>query len=152
MTVRLILGGAWSLITGLAGGWLMLSPWALAQQPDGKDWTSVTKAQFWTGAGLVVLAVLGLVLVALQIAQALGEANVGRRSATGRESRELARAVPNGQAQGAEFETALTALAQALVKDLSAQQDGRTSAPAPAPEAPGAPAAPRPPEYRGFEG
>ena len=57
MVVRIVLGSAWALIVGLAGGWLMLSPWALGQQPPGKGWTAATQADFFTGVGLVVLAV-----------------------------------------------------------------------------------------------
>src|SRR5438270_8810473 len=71
MTVRIILGASWALVVGLAGGWLMLSPWALAEQASGRDWTSVTQAQFFTGLGLVVLAVAGLGLVAMQALQGL---------------------------------------------------------------------------------
>src|SRR5262249_61659070 len=41
MTLRLILGLGWSLVAGLAGGWLLLAPWALAEQGDGA-WTTVT--------------------------------------------------------------------------------------------------------------
>ena len=62
MTLRAVLALAWSLIIGLAGGWLILSPWAVGQQPSSGDWTAVTNAQVRTGVGLLVLAIIGLVL------------------------------------------------------------------------------------------
>jgi hypothetical protein len=66
MTLRAVLALAWSLVMGLAGGWLVLSPWAVGQQPGSGDWTPVTTAQVRTGAALLVLAVIGLVLAILE--------------------------------------------------------------------------------------
>src|SRR5438094_119352 len=58
MTLRLIVGLGWSLAAGLAGGWLVLSPWALGEQGNG-DWTTVTRTEVPSGLGLLVLAVAG---------------------------------------------------------------------------------------------
>src|ERR1700730_15317575 len=114
MTIRIILGASWALAVGLAGGWLMLSPWALGQQASGKDWTSVTQTEFFTGLSLVALAVAGLLLVAMHALQGLREAGViaGRRSATGA-SRPDARDGAAGrrpEASSEEFESALVGL------------------------------------------
>jgi hypothetical protein len=119
MVVRIVLGAAWALTVGLAGGWLMLSPWALGQQPSGKDWTSVTQTEFFTGLGLVVLAILGLGLVASQAISALREAGVlGRRETPG-SAREARRASDGASPpDSAELETALVGLAQALTREL----------------------------------
>jgi hypothetical protein len=76
MTLRAVLALAWSLVTGLAGGWLILSPWAVGQQPGSGDWTPVTTAQVRTGAALLVLAVIGLVLAILEGVSVLREAGV----------------------------------------------------------------------------
>ena|ERR1700736_601980 len=127
MVVRIVLGSAWALIVGLAGGWLMLSPWALGQQPSGKGWTSVTQADFVTGLGLVVLAVLGLTLVVSQSISVLRASGlVGRRetSATARG----ARPASDGAAapDSAELESTLVELAQALTREL---QPGPASTP-----------------------
>ena len=113
MTIRAVVGTSWALAVGLAGGWLMLSPWALGDQPSGKDWTSVTRAEFFTGLGLAVLALAGLVLVASQAVRSLREAGVlaGRRAP--------------GEVNSPEFESALVGLAQALTRELQTQPEAR---------------------------
>ena len=129
MTVRIVLGSSWALAVGLAGGWLMLSPWALGEQPSG-NWTSVTQAQFFTGLGLVVLAILGLCLVALQTVQSIREAGVlaGRRPAVAgtRRRDESAGLVPGVGSE--EFESALVGLAQALTRELQSPPANRPDA------------------------
>src|SRR3981081_4735242 len=90
MVVRIVLGTAWALITGFAGGWLMLSPWALGQQPSAKDWKTVTQTEFFSGLGLVILAAIGLALGAAQSFAVLREAGVTDRReapASGRNAR-----------------------------------------------------------------
>jgi hypothetical protein len=127
MTVRIVLGASWALAVGLAGGWLMLSPWALGEQASGRDWTSVTQAEFFTGLGLVVLAVAGLGLVVTQALQGLRQAAViGRRSAAAGsrpDARDGARA-RGPEATSEEFESALVGLAQALTRELQAPPAG----------------------------
>lgn len=114
MTVRLIFGLGWSLLTGLAGAWLVTAPWAQAEQGAG-DWTTVTKTELGTGLGLVALAVLGLVVVTAQLAAALRESGVlaASRPGTRRE---------RAPADSPEMEKALISLAQALAQDLDAQR------------------------------
>jgi hypothetical protein len=113
MTFRLIFGLGWSLLAGLAGGWLALAPWAVGGQGGG-DWTTATRNEFGAGLGLVVLAVLGIVLVLAQTVSALREAGV------------FPPARPAAPADGAtaspEMEKALIALAQALAEDLDAER------------------------------
>jgi len=122
MVVRIVLGAAWALTTGLAGGWLMLSPWALGQQASGKDWTSVTQADFFTGLGLVILSALGLGLVAAQSVAVLRQAGVvgGREAPAGRSG---SRGVADGAGamDPADFENTLVGLAQALTRELQSQ-------------------------------
>jgi hypothetical protein len=108
MTLRLVFGLSWSLVTGLAGGWLTLSPWALGTQGEG-GWSTVTRGEVGAGLGLVVLAVAGIVFIAAQTAAVLREAGSDR-------SRRAAAATPP------EMEQALIALAQALAEDLDAQR------------------------------
>ena len=116
MVLRVIVGMAWSLVTGLAGGWLALSPWALGEQPSSGDWTNVTKTQFWTGAGLIALAVVCLVLVIAQFAGAMRATRGGRYAgARGRST------APGPNGGGPEMDAALVALANALVADLNGQ-------------------------------
>lgn len=136
MVARVIVGVGWSLVSGFAGGWLLLSPWALGEQPSSGDWTTVTKTQFWTGAGLVALAVVGLVMVAAQVASALRGAPTGQTAAVrrGRAS--------GSPAQGGEMDAALVALANALVADLNRQPAGP---PTPYPQGPPVPPSTAPP-------
>jgi hypothetical protein len=66
MIVRHVIGAAWALIIGLAGGWLMLSPWALGVQTGGK-WDNVTKTEFGTGGFLVILALVVLFILVSRV-------------------------------------------------------------------------------------
>jgi len=54
-----------SMTTMLAGGWLVLAPFALGYQPDGADWADPTIADFTTG--LVLLAVGAIVTVVFAV-------------------------------------------------------------------------------------
>jgi hypothetical protein len=115
MTLRVIFGLGWSLTMGLAGGWLVLAPWALGVQGGG-DWTTVTKSEFGAGIGLVVLALAGIVVVATQTVRALREAGAlapARASSDG----------ADGAATSPDMERALIALAQALAEDLDAHKE-----------------------------
>lgn len=127
MIVRLVFGLGWALATGLAGGWLMLSPWALGEQGGG-DWTTVTRAELFTGLGLIALAVSAVVVVAAQAARSLREAGVIEPARHVRRPRTEA-----GGTSSPEMEKALIALAQALAEDLDSQ---REAAPAPRPAPP----------------
>ena len=83
MTVRTVVALSWSLITGLVGGWLMLSPWALGEQTPGEGWTRVVRTEFFSGVGLVALALIGLLVVA--VAQALTADLMSKGSSQGGE-------------------------------------------------------------------
>jgi hypothetical protein len=115
MTLRVILGLGWSLVAGLAGGWLVLAPWALGVQGSG-EWTTVTKSEFLAGVGLIVLAVIGIVVVVVQTIQALREAGALASSPASSEG-------GDGTATSPEMEKALIALAQALAEDLDAHRE-----------------------------
>ena len=58
------LGLAGSAVALLAGGWQMLSPFALGTQPPDGDWIPATRTEFFTGLGLAILAALALVVFA----------------------------------------------------------------------------------------
>lgn len=120
MTVRVFVGTCWSLLTGLAGGWLVLSPWALGEQPSGAGWKTVTSAQVGTGLGLIALAIAGFGLVTIQTLRALREAGMLARPVDppppDPEPGEQ-QAVPVSDVDGA-----LIALAKALAADLNRQQ------------------------------
>jgi hypothetical protein len=115
MTLRLILGLGWSFVAGLTGGWLVLAPWALGEQGGG-DWTTVTKYELGAGLGLIVLAVAGIAIVAVQSVRTLRESGVLAPSRASARSTDGVTASP-------EMEKALIALAQALAEDLDAHRE-----------------------------
>lgn len=72
MTGRLA-GAVASCLGVLAGLWLLLAPFALGAQPAGADWTDETWTDVASGAGLVVLGLVGAVAYAAAIHQHLVE-------------------------------------------------------------------------------
>lgn len=127
MTVRTVVGLAWALVAGLGGGWLVAAPWALGEQPSGAAWTTVTSAQVGTGLGLVLLALIGVVLVTVQVVGAVREAGaLLRPPARHEEQAMIPPPEPWGPPQpapapseGSEDEAALISLAQALANELT---------------------------------
>lgn len=121
MTLRVVFVTAWALVMGLAGGWLLLSPWALATQGPG-DWTTATRAQLFSGTGLIALGLIGLILVTSQVLR-------GIRAAGGMapRAREAAQPAASGPA---ELDSALIELATALAADLRSQEGARPEEPA----------------------
>jgi hypothetical protein len=103
----------------LAGGWLMFAPWALGYTPDGADWTDATLADFWTGFGLAVIALVAAAVLAAGLVGALRAHGVlaARRTPEPVEA-------PVGPPAPAAGNDELTALLRPLVEAL-----GRDSAP-----------------------
>ena len=120
MALRTMLGIGWSILCGLAGGWLALMPWALNVQGDG-DWTAVTKGSFWTGVGLLALGLVGLVVT-------LGE--VARLLAPSLRTREH-RPAGEHRADEEELDRTLLQLATKLAADLDASTSSRAAVAAP---------------------
>jgi hypothetical protein len=119
MTLRAVLALAWSLIVGLAGGWLILAPWAVGQQPSFGDWTAVTNAQVRTGIGLLVLAIIGLVLAIAEGVSVLRDAGVLARRVPAAEPGEARLAARDRPAASTEdLDRALISLASTLAADL----------------------------------
>src|SRR5438876_8646607 len=59
---KYLVGMVASLIIFLAGGWLILAPFALGYQPYGADWTSQTVNDFATGIPVAVVALASFAL------------------------------------------------------------------------------------------
>ena len=59
---KYVCGMAASLIIFLAGGWLILAPFALGYQPYGADWVSQTTNSFVMGICVAVVALVAFVL------------------------------------------------------------------------------------------
>ena len=118
MTLRTMLGFGWSIVTGVAGGWLALMPWALNVQGGGQ-WTAVTKVSFGTGLGLLVFCLVGLVATSLQIV---------RMVAPPRRARAAEPAAAQEHADQESLDRALLQLATKLVSDLEAPAPGQAHA------------------------
>jgi hypothetical protein len=133
MTIRTIFGLGWSLLAGLAGGWLAAAPWVLGEQRPG-DWTIATRNELGLGLGLVALAVVGVGVVVGQAVAALRAAGVVRSAQPG-----AARGRTPAAASSPEMERALIDLAHALARDLDSQRVPAPSGHQPAPDQPSVP-------------
>ena len=116
MAARWTIGLLWALLIGLAGGWLVLTPWALGGQAPGARWSTVTDNEVGTGLGLILLALVCVAVLGRQTVTALRGPSAGR-------SRGRTRAQPSSDP---EMEQALVRLATAISADL---ERGRASAP-----------------------
>jgi ABC-type multidrug transport system fused ATPase/permease subunit len=126
---KYLCGMAASLIIFLAGGWLILAPFALGYQPYGADWVSQTTNSFIMG---ICVAVVALVAFFLFFSSLLGSLR-----ATGvlvAPSRVVAQAPVAYQAQApmpqaatqsqSDLDKTLATLAAALAADLSSRRQG----------------------------
>lgn len=129
-----------SLAGALAGGWLMLAPFALGYRSPGAPWNHPTEVDFWTGLGVVVVAVVAAVasLAALQGALRASGALPPRLTRAERAALAAARKADPGAAAGsteqpartqaaptpAELRDLLTPLVQALLSDLGPPAGG----------------------------
>jgi hypothetical protein len=125
VTARTVVALSWSLITGLVGGWLMLSPWSLGELASDGGWTPVARTEFFSGLGLVALSVICLAVVAVQVVAAVAKKDVPKTGSTGAAPRD------GGAANSLELESTLVAVAQALTADLMSRgsaQEGEVNA------------------------
>jgi hypothetical protein len=119
------LGLIGAVVALLAGGWLMYSPWALGFTPDGADWTDPTLADFWTGFGLAVIA---LVVAGVLTAGLVGALRA-RGVLTARKRPQApveAPAGPPAAGGGDELTALLRPLVEALSKDTATTSNGAT--------------------------
>ena len=126
---KYICGMVASLIILLAGGWLILAPFALGYQPYGADWASQTTNDFIMGIAVAVVALLSFVLFFYALLGSLRAAGVliSRPQPQAPASLEY-------QAQGAQpqasaspqsdLDRTLATLAAALAADLTARRQG----------------------------
>ena len=119
MAARWTIGLLWALLIGLAGGWLVLTPWALGGQAPGARWSTVTDNEVGTGLGLILLALVCVAVLGRQTVKMLRGPGAGR-------SRTRTRTQPAAVTSDPEMEQALVRLATAISADL---ERGRASAP-----------------------
>jgi hypothetical protein len=110
-----------SLIILLAGGWLILAPFALGYQPYGADWVSQTTNDFWMGIPIVVVALISFALFFSSLIASL------RATGVVLSQPQLPQAPVSYQPQApaayqSDLDRTLSTLAAALAADLSARR------------------------------
>ena len=122
---KYICGMVASLIIFLAGGWLILAPFALGYQPYGADWASQTTNDFATGIPVAVVALASFVLFFYSLLGSLRAAGV---LTTRTRTRPVAQVTAPYQAPQAlvpyqtDLDKTLATLAAALAADLTARR------------------------------
>jgi hypothetical protein len=118
---KYIVGMVASLIIFLAGGWLILAPFALGYQPYGANWVSQTINDFVVG---ICVAVVALAAFALFFASLFGSLRAaGMLAARPRVlAASFAAAPEQPVAAQSDLDRTLTTLAAALAADLAARR------------------------------
>jgi len=124
---KYICGMAASLIIALAGGWLILAPFALGYQPYGADWASQTTNSFVTGICVAVVALLAFILFFLSLLGSLRAAGVlaARPTVVAQAPApyQAQASMPQAPAQSqSDLDKTLATLAAALAADLNARR------------------------------
>jgi hypothetical protein len=119
---KYICGMVASLIVFLAGGWLILAPFALGYQPYGADWVSQTTNDFATGIPVAVLALVSFAFFFLSLLGTLRAAGI--LVARPRAQAQLSGVAPSQAptTQQSDLDRTLSTLAAALAADLSARR------------------------------
>src|SRR2546428_13948607 len=73
---KYVCGMAASLIIFLAGGWLILAPFALGYQPYNASWVSQTTNDFVTGIPVAVVALIAFTFFFMSLIRSLAAAGV----------------------------------------------------------------------------
>lgn len=121
-----------SLIISLAGGWLILAPFALGYQPYGADWVNQTTSDFVTGIPVAVVALIGFFLFlgsALSSLRASGLIIAGPPAQfSGAASPQTPLTpVPELAMEQSDLDRTLSTLAAALAADLAARRQASSN-------------------------
>jgi hypothetical protein len=124
---KYVCGMAASLIIFLAGGWLILAPFALGYQPYGADWVSQTTNSFILGICVAVVALVAFVLFFYSLLGSLRATGVlvapSRMVAQAPVAYQAQATIPQASAQPQnDLDKTLATLAAALAADLSARR------------------------------
>jgi hypothetical protein len=124
---KYVIGMAASLIIFLAGGWLILAPFALGYQPYGANWASQTINDFATGISVAVVALIGFAAFFSLLLGALRAAGVVvARPRPVAQAQEMVQPQPSGAMVPAttqsDLDRTLTTLAAALAADLNTRR------------------------------
>ena len=122
---KYICGMVASLIIFLAGGWLILAPFALGYQPYGADWVSQTTNDFATGIPVAVVALVSFAFFFLSLLGALRAAGIlvaRPRAQVSGVALSQAPVTPVPATQQSDLDRTLSTLAAALAADLTARR------------------------------
>jgi hypothetical protein len=124
---KYVCGMAASLIIFLAGGWLILAPFALGYQPYNASWVSQTTNDFATGIPVAVVALIAFTLFFMSLIRSLAAAGVvvAQPKAQPQTSAQYQPAAPQAAAASqSDLDKTLATLAAALAADLTARRQG----------------------------
>jgi len=120
---KYICGMVASLIIFLAGGWLVLAPFALGYQPYGASWDSQTTNDFATGIPVAVLALVSFAFFFVSLLGALRAAGILVARQRPQAQAPVVTQVPSVPAtQQSDLDRTLSTLAAALAADLTARR------------------------------
>ena len=124
---KYICGMAASLIIFLAGGWLILAPFALGYQPYGADWVSQTTNSFVIGIFIAVVALVAFVLFFMSLLGSLRATGVltatTRPVAQAPAPDQVQATIPQAPVQNqSDLDKTLATLAAALAADLNSRR------------------------------
>ena len=125
---KYVCGMVASLAIFLAGGWLILAPFALGYQPYGADWMSQTTNDFVVGICVAVVALVSFAFFFLSLLGSLRAAGViaarPRPQAATAGVPPQAAPAPAVASPQSDLDRTLATLAQALAADLTMRRQG----------------------------
>ncbi|MEV4390745.1 hypothetical protein [Nonomuraea sp. NPDC049607] len=116
--IRKFVGAVAAALAVMAGLWLMIAPFALGTQPENADWADPTTTEFFSGLGVTVFGLVGVVGFVLAIHEELvvrGLVAVKQRVKPEPEPEPVPVAP---QASSAELASLLAPLVEALREDM----------------------------------
>ncbi|MDP4500373.1 hypothetical protein [Nonomuraea turcica] len=122
--IRKFVGAVAASLAVLGGLWLMIAPFALGTQPENADWTDPTISEFFTGLGVAVVGLAGVVSFAMALREELvARGVVAVRPRVAEPEPEAVPSTP--QASSAELAALLAPLVEALREDLKTGEHRR---------------------------
>jgi hypothetical protein len=126
---KYLIGMVASLLIFLAGGWLIVAPFALGYQPYGADWVSQTTNNVATGIPVAVVALVAFGFFFVALLGALRTAGVLVARPRPEVQAQAALQPPTGlslvpAAAHSDLDHTLSTLAAALAADLNARRQG----------------------------
>jgi hypothetical protein len=133
--IRKFVGAVAAALAVLAGLWLMIAPFALGTQPEDADWTDTTTTEFFTGLGVAVVGLVGVIAFVLAIHETLVARGLVVPKPKAEPEPEPEPVPVQPQASSAELASLLAPLVEALREDLNSpsrpggehRQNGRGS-------------------------